>query len=42
MLRDLDAIVISSELEYPIRPMAVEEEVMSILVDSSSIPKWKR
>ena len=42
MLSDLDAIEISSEYESSIRPMAVEEEIMSMQVSSSSIPKWKQ
>ena len=42
MLSDLNAIDISSELESPIRPMTVEEEVISMPVLSSSIPKRKR
>ena len=43
MLSNLDAIEISSEFESLIRAMAVEEEVMSMLVGSSSIPnkKWQ-
>ena len=42
MLRDLDAIDISRDYEFPIGPTAVEEDIMSMLVGSSSIPKWKR
>ena len=41
MLSGLNAIEILSEYKSPIQPMAMEEEVMSILVGSSSIPKWK-
>ena len=41
MLSDIDAIEISSEYESPIRPMAVEEEIMSMCVGSSYIPKQK-
>ena len=42
MLSGLDAIEILSEYESPIQPTAVEEEVMSMLVGSSSILKQKR
>ena len=42
MLSGLDAIEISSEYESPIQPMAVEEEIMSMPVGSSSILKRKR
>ena len=42
MLSDLDTIEISSDYESPIQPMLVEEEIMSMPVKSSSIPKWKR
>ena len=42
MLSGLDAIEILSEYESPIQPMAMEEEFMSMLVGSSSIPKWKQ
>ena len=41
-MSDLDAIEIFGEYESPIRPMAVEEEIMSMPVSSSSIPKYKR
>ena len=42
MLSDLDAIEIYSEYEYyPIQTTMVQEEIMSIPVSSSSIPKWK-
>ena len=42
MLSGLDAIEISSEYESPIWPTALVEEIMSMHVGSSSIPKRKR
>ena len=42
MLSGLDVIEILSEHESPVWPMAMEEEVMSMPVGSSSIPKQKR
>ena len=39
MLSGLDSIEILSEYESPVRPTTVEEEVMSMLVGSSSILK---
>ena len=41
MISGLDAIEICSEYESPIQPMAMEEEIMSMPVGSSSIPKQK-
>ena len=41
MLSVLDAIEISNEYKSPIQPMAVEEEIMSMLVGLLSIPKRK-
>ena len=42
MLSNLDAIEISSEYESLIWPMAIEEEIMSMPIGSSSIPKQKQ
>ena len=42
MLSDLNTIEISSEYESLVRPIAVEEEIMSMPVGSSSISKQKR
>ena len=42
MLSDLNAINISSEYESLIWTTTIEEEIMSILVGSSSIPKKKQ
>ena len=42
MLSELDAIEISSEYESHVRPIAMEEEIMSIPMGSSSIPKRKQ
>ena len=42
MLSDPDAIEISNEQDSPIQPTTIEEEVVSMPVGSSSIPKRKR
>ena len=41
MLSNLDSIEILSEYKSPVQPTVVEEEIMRMLVGSSSIPKWK-
>ena len=41
MLSNLDIVEISSERESLVQPTTIVEEVMSMMVGSSSIPKQK-